>query len=205
MRALFARAVLCTASAAACGGSPPIEPDPPVFTAVDVIPDTATLFTIAPETSIKLRAVAKDQEGATMEEVGPAEFTSAAGAVATAAGDGTITAVSPGTAVITATMTAGDVTRSANATVTVRVPPTDAAVTAPDFQFLPQVVDVAAGGVVSWTMGGHYHDVVFSDPNAPEDIEPSRMTTLSRAFPIPGSFGYRCLIHAGMVGLVRVH
>jgi plastocyanin len=205
MRALFTRAVLFTVSAAACGGSPPNEPDPPVFTAVAVIPDTATLFTVAPGTSIKLRAVAKDQDGATMEEVGPAEFTSGTEAVATAGSDGTITAVSPGSAVITATMTAGEITRSANATVTVRVPPAEAAVNAPDFRFLPQVVDVAAGGVVSWTMGSHFHDVVFSDPNAPEDIEPSRMTTINRVFPDAGSFGYRCFIHSGMVGLVQVH
>ena len=205
MRAPFATAVLFTMSVAACGGSPPIEPDPPVFTAVAVIPDTATLFTVAPGTSIMLKAVAKDQEGAAMEDVGPAEYTSGAEAVATADGDGTITAVGAGTAVITATMTAGEVTRSAKATVTVRVPPTGAAVAAPDFQFLPQVVDVAAGGVVGWTMGAHYHDVVFSDPDAPEDIQPSRLTTVTRVFPNAGSFGYRCLIHNGMNGVVRVH
>jgi plastocyanin len=206
MRAPFARAVFSLIALAACGGgSPPSEPDPPVFTGVKVTPDTATLFTLPPGTTVNLKAVAQDQYGATIGDIGAAAFTSDAEAVASAGGDGTIAAVSPGTALITATMTQGEVTHSANATVTVRVPPSAAAVAAPDFSFRPGIVDVAVGGEVRWTMGGHYHDVVFSTPGAPENIQPSRLTTITRVFPNAGSFGYRCLIHTGMNGLVRVH
>jgi plastocyanin len=208
MRAPLARAMLLLIpAAAACGGgsSPPVEPDPQVLTTVAVIPDTATLFTIAPGTSVKLRAVARDQNGLEMGDVGPAQFSSGDEAVATAGSDGTIAAVSVGTAIITATMTAGEISRSGSATVTVRVPPPAAAVEAPNFRFLPALVDVAAGGVVSWIMGEHFHDVVFSTQGAPENIQPSRLVTVSRTFPTTGSFGYRCLIHSGMTGMVRVH
>jgi plastocyanin len=54
-------------------------------------------------------------------------------------------------------------------------------------------------------MGEHYHDVVFSTSGAPENIQPSRLTTATRNFPDAGSFPYHCLIHNGMSGLVRVH
>src|SRR5262245_7403146 len=110
--------------AAACGSSSrPSEPDLPVLTTVEVSPDTATLFTVPPVTSVKLRAIARDQNTLEMNDPGPAQFTSDDEAVAIAGSDGTVSAVSPGTAVITATITAGDVTRSGGATVTVRVPP----------------------------------------------------------------------------------
>jgi plastocyanin len=207
MQVPFKSALLLLIPAAACGGdsSPPSEPDSPILTTVAVTPDTATLFTVPPGTTVKLTAVARDQDGGTMGDLTSATFSSAAEAVATVGSDGTVSMVGPGTAVIRATMAAGEITRSGSATVTVQVPPRVAAVQAPQFRFEPSVVDVAAGGVVSWTMGEHYHDVVFAAQNAPENIQPSVQVTVSRAFPSAGDFAYRCLIHYGMNGRVRVH
>ena len=207
MHTPFTRAVLLAIPAAiACGGSsPPSQPDPPVLTTVDLIPDTATLFTVPPGTSVKLAAVGRDQDGVALSGAGPAQFSSAADGVATTGSDGTVSAVSPGTAVITATMSAGEITRSGTATVTVRVPPLAAAVQAPSRRFEPVVVDIAAGGVVTWTIGDIPHDVVFTTPNAPENVQPTSNAAVSREFPTSGDFAYHCLIHSGMNGTVRVH
>lgn len=206
MQAPVARVLLALIPAAACGGDSPITPpEHPVLTTVTVSPDTATLFTVPPGTSIRLQVEARDQNGAAMTGLDPAQFASAATSVATVGGDGTVTAVSPGDAVITATVADGEVSRSGSAEVTVLVPPPGASVQAPAFRFEPSRVDVAAGGAVSWTMGEHFHDVVFSAQNAPENIQPTRLATVTREFPVAGDFGYRCLIHTGMTGTVRVH
>jgi plastocyanin len=196
------------AAVAACGGGgnpQPNEPDDPVLTSVVVTPDTATLFTVAPGTSVELRATGRDQDGGAFPGAGPAEFSSDPEAVATVAGDGTVSAVSAGVATITATMTAGGVTRSGTAEITVRVPPLAAAVQAPGFAFEPRVSDVAAGGTVTWTIGTITHEVLFESPDAPEDIPATSGTTVGRGFATPGVFVYHCLIHAGMSGSVRVH
>jgi plastocyanin len=208
MRALLARTASLLTSAAAwvgCGGNPPSQPDPPELTTVEITPDTATLFIIAPRTTVELSAAGKDQDGETMDGVAAAAFSTGNDAVATVDGNGTVTAVALGTAVITASMTAGEITRSGTATITVRDPPSSAAVQAPMFAFRPKVVDVAAGGSVSWTMGTHPHDVVFTTPNAPENVQPSWEVTVFRTFPTPGVYLYHCLIHQGMNGSVQVH
>jgi plastocyanin len=191
----------------ACGGdSPPIiDPPPPVLTSVTVVPDTATLFTLPPGTSITLEAVARDENGVPMPEVAPAEFSGSAEAVATVARDGRVTAVSPGTAIVTAAMSEGEVTVTGTGAVTVRDAPLAAAVQAPWRRFEPGIVDVAAGGVVSWTIGEITHDVVFTTANAPENVQPTQRTTVHREFPTPGTYNYHCLLHSGMVGSVRVH
>lgn len=208
MRTILATAAMLLIPAVACigcGGAPPIQPDPPELTTVDVLPDTATLFTVAPRISVDLSAVAKDQNGETMDDVGVAAFSSGDAAVATVSEDGVVTAAAPGTTLITASMTAGDITRSGTAAVTVRPPPPAAAVEAPMFRFLPEIVDVAMGGSVSWTMGAIPHDVVFVTPNAPENIQPSHDVTVFRTFPTSGVYFYHCLIHTGMNGSVQVH
>jgi plastocyanin len=205
MPALLARTAMLIIPVAAGLGCGSTEPDPPVFTTVAVTPPTATLFTVAPVNSVALTVVAKDQNGQAMDHIGPVEFSSGNDAVASVSDDGTVTAVGTGSALITATVAAGDVTKSGTASVTVLVAPAAATVNAPQFTFQPTVVDVSAGGSVTWRVGAIHHTVTFTSAGSPANIPEIQSTTASRVFPAAGSFRYRCDFHAGMTGEVRVH
>ena len=167
------------ATAAGCGGSGGGDgnggpgPELPLLTTVEVTPATNTLFSVAPGNFVKLTAVPKDQNGDNMTGLGAATFSSANEAVATVAGDGTVTAAGAGTTQITASMTDGDVTQTGSASVTVQVAPATATVTAPGLVFQPTAIDVRAGGAVTWTFGAVHHDVTFTSGGA-FPLRPSR-------------------------------
>jgi plastocyanin len=212
MRACWQRIAAIPALAAAAGGcggggsdNTGPGPDPPVLTSVEVTPATTALFTVSPGNTVQLTAVPQDQTGETMAGLGAPSFSSQNEAIATVGNDGTVTAVGAGSTQITASVTAGDVTETGTATVTVQVAPVTAAVTAPALLFQPQLVDVSAGGRVTWTFGALHHDVTFSTPGAPQNIPLMENGSASRDFPDNGTFQYRCSIHQGMNGTVRVH
>ncbi|HEV7366546.1 MAG TPA: Ig-like domain-containing protein, partial [Gemmatimonadales bacterium] len=102
--------------AAGCGSTDP-NPNPnpngggSVLTTVVVTPSTATLFTIEPGNTVMLSVVPKDQNGKTVTGAGAASFSSDNSAIATVSNDGMVTMVAPGTARITASVTAGSVTK----------------------------------------------------------------------------------------------
>jgi plastocyanin len=187
----------------ACGGDGGSGLGSNVLTTLEVTPATATLFTVAPGNTITLSVIAKDQDGATMS--GSPSFSSDNGSVAAVGADGTITAVGPGSAGVTASLTAGGVTKTATATVTVQVAAAAAGVVAPEFEFQPAAVDVAAGGTVTWSFGSIHHTVSFTTAGSPESIPVLENGSASRTFPTNGSYAYRCAIHTQMAGLVRVH
>ena len=209
MRNLFLKIVtllIVAGTAAGCGGSEPGPgPGTSVLTTLELTPATATLFTVAPGNTVTLAAVARDQDGGTMAGIGSPSYSTDNGAVASVSQDGTITAVAAGTAAITGTLTAGDVTRTDVTTVTVQAAPTSAAVTTPGLAFQPAAVDVGAGGSVSWTFGPTTHNVSFETAGAPEDVPDLQNGSASRVFPTNGSFNYRCTIHPQMTGAVHVH
>jgi plastocyanin len=207
MPALLSKTVILLIPAAAgigCGGSSPTTTDSELTT-VEVTPASATLFTLSPANSVALSVVAKDQDGRIMEVAGATTFSSSDDAVAAVDAEGTVMAAAVGTTVITASVTADGITKSGTATVNVVVAPATADVQAPAFTYNPPVVDVAAGGSVTWTMAFVIHDVTFNEPNAPEDVPRSQSVSVSRAFPTPGVFTYRCTLHPKMAGSVRVH
>jgi plastocyanin len=175
-----------------------------VLTTLEVTPATATLFTVEPGNSATLAVVAKDQDGQTMSGLGSPSFSSDNAAVASVSDDGTITAVAAGTAQITASLTAGGVTKTGTSTVTAQVAPANVTVTAPGSSFRPAIVDVRAGGTVTWTFESTPHNVTFTTPGAPADIPEFQDGSASRTFPNNGTFHYQC---AGpqMAGVVRVH
>jgi plastocyanin len=176
-----------------------------VLTTVEVTPATATLFTVAPGNSVMLAVVAKDQDGEAMAGLGSPSFSSDNSAVAAVGGDGTVTAVAAGTVRITASLTAGGVTKTGTSTVTARVAPANAAVVAPQLLFQPATVDVSAGGTVSWTFASIPHDVTFTTAGAPPNVPELQDGSASRTFPTNGNFNYRCTIHPQMTGNVQVH
>ena len=210
MRALLSRiaTLLIVAEAGvACGGGNGLEPGPddPVLTTLEVTPGTATLFTVAPGNTTTLAVVAKDQDGQAMSGLGSAAFSSDNTAIATVSDAGAVTAVAAGTATITASLTAGGVTRTGTTTITTRVAPATAAVTAPGLEFQPATVDVQAGGMVTWTFTSLQHNVTFTTGGAPADVPDLQDGSASRTFPTNGTFGYRCSIHPPMTGSVHVH
>jgi plastocyanin len=198
-------ATLLTVAAMGAGcGSSSTDGGTAVLTTVVVTPATATLFTVEPGNTATLAAVGKDQDGLTIAAGSPS-FSSDNDAIAGVGTDGTVTAVAAGTAIITASMTAGAVTKTGTATVTVQVAPVSAAVTTPTLAFSPPVVDVQAGGTVTWTFGSTAHTVTFTTVGSPTDVSPLQNGSASRTFPANGGFSYHCSIHPEMVGVVRVH
>jgi plastocyanin len=198
-------ATLLTVAATGAGcGSSSTDGGTAVLTTVEVTPATATLFTAAPGNTATLAAVGKDQDGLTIA-AGLPSFSSDNDAIAGVGTDGTVTAVAAGTAIITASMTAGAVTKTGTATVTAQVAPLSALVTTPTLAFTPATVDVQAGGAVGWTFGSTPHTVTFTTGGAPADVPQLQEGSASRTFPTHGNFNYHCSIHPQMNGLVIVH
>jgi plastocyanin len=204
MRALLSRIatlLIVAETGVGCGGS---GTGPSVFTTLEVTPATATLFTVAPGNAVTLSVVAKDQDGQTMGGVGSPSFSSDNGAIASVSVNGTITAVAAGTARITASLTAGGVTKKDTTRVTALVAPANAGVVAPGVVFQPATVDVSAGGTVTWTFESNGHQVTFTTPGAPADIPMFQNGSASRTFPNHGTFHYQCS-GPQMAGVVIVH
>lgn len=189
------------------GGSEPTPPPPPdrELTTVDVTPATMTLFTLQPGNRVKLVASAKDQTGDVMSDVPDPAFSSDDEAVATVDAEGVVTAAAPGIARITASLTVEGITKTGASDITVIGAPPAGEITAPQLLFVPQMVDVAAGGEVTWNIGEIHHDVDFTTPGAPVDIPEMLNQSVSRSFSTPGTFAYHCTLHNGMTGTVRVH
>jgi plastocyanin len=204
MRLTGIPAILMLAATGTGCGDGGHEPDDLVLTTLEATPGTAALFTVAPENTVSLSVVAKDQNGAVLSSES-ATFTSSDQAVATVGNSGVVTAVSAGTAEITTSLTVGSVTKTAVATATVQVAGNHATVTAPRFGFIPETVDVEAGGAVTWSIADVHHTVHFTTAGAPSDIGELRNTSATRTFPTSGSFSYRCTIHPAMTGMARVH
>ncbi len=211
LRFTMAIVLTCAAFAAGCGGSGDgggggtTEPPPAVLTTVEVTPGTASLFTASPGNTVVLIVVAKDQYGTPITNIASTSFSSQNGSIATVGNDGTVSAAGAGVAQVTASVTAGGVTRSGATTVTVQVAPAAATVTAPSLSFLPGIADISVGGNVTWTIGAIHHNVTFGSPAAPAGIDELTNASASRTFPAKGIFDYSCAFHAGMNGTVRVH
>jgi plastocyanin len=200
----IATLLVVAGTGAGCGGDGGLGSGGSVLTTLEVTPATATLFTVAPGNTVTLSVVAKDQDGHPMAGVGSPTFSSENGAIADVSDNGTVTALAAGTAQITATLTAGGVTKTGATTVTAQVAPANATVTAPGSVFLPNTVDVSAGGTVTWTFGSTPHQVSFTTAGAPADISEFQNGSASRTFPNHGSFNYQCS-GPQMSGVVRVH
>jgi uncharacterized protein YjdB len=93
-------------------------PSDPVLTTLQVTPATATLFTVAPGNTVTLAVAAKDQDSGTMTGLGSPSFSSDNVTLVSVSEAGAITALAAGTAQITASLTAGGVTRTGGTAVT---------------------------------------------------------------------------------------
>ncbi len=112
---------LFAALGVACEGYRGVEPEPHAFTTIGVKPTDAALATTAPGNTVQLTVRAYDQAGVLMPRSGAVTYSSSAPAIAEVSSSGVVTAATPGTAKITATLTVGGVTRTASMTVTVYI------------------------------------------------------------------------------------
>jgi plastocyanin len=77
------------------------------------------------------------------------------------------------------------------------------------FRFVPADKTIVVGDTVTWTnFDGNAHNVV-SDPAPPAPTFPSSLDlalndTYSNTFNTIGDYTYRCSLHSGMTGVVRV-
>lgn len=202
-----AAAVFSATIALGCGGGSDgsTAPDPSVLTSVEIRPASPSLYTLAPENSVQLTVIAKDQFGGVLTGLGSASFSSADQSIASVGSNGLVAAGTAGTAQVTASIIAGGVTKSATTTITVLVPPPTASVTAPELTFVPANVHVRSGGVVTWSIGAIHHSIVFTTAASPEDVPELLNAAANRTFLTAGTYQYHCSIHPSMTGTVVVH
>jgi hypothetical protein len=99
----------------------PMLPVPaPQFTTLRISPSDYTLSTVAPGNTVQLGILAYDRAGLPLPVTGTATYSSSGPAIASVGPGGLVTAASPGSAVITAALTLGGVTRTASMTVSVQ-------------------------------------------------------------------------------------
>jgi len=200
--------IACVALACGGGGSDgggTTDPELATFTSLDVDPVGPTLYTVPPATTTTITTRPKDQRGASLTG-GTATFASDNLAVATIDANGVVTARAVGVAGLTATLTIGGVTRTAQTSVSVLEAPLVGAIETVFQQFAPRIADVAAGGTLTWTSVQGGHNVTFGTPDSPSNIASLQPgVAVSRIFPTRGTYDYHCTIHAGMSGVVRVH
>lgn len=172
---------------------------------------TVTLTPAAPALGIGATATlapsARDARNSPISGVTGTTFTTSDRSKALVDAAGVVTAISPGSSTITASLTRDGVTATVNAVVTVSAPAPVASsasvAAAGNNVFAPATVTIGLGGSVAWTFTVD-HNVLFSGSGGPADI-PTRSTgTVSRQFNSLGTFNYTCSLHAGMNGVVNV-
>lgn len=98
----------------------------------------------------------------------------------------------------------GGATEAATST---SVPPTSGTVDAtPSITFNPSPLNIVAGGTATFAFGSVGHNVYFDGAiGAPADIPGvNANTSVTRMFPMAGTYVYTCHIHPGMTGRIVV-
>jgi len=176
----------------------------PVFTSVTVTPASPA---IAVNGTVQLTAVALDQFGTALSGAPAASFSSSNSGIATASGAGLVTGVAAGSATITASVTAGGVTKTATSTVTVSSPQAnDVSIATPNRTFSPRSVTAPVGTRVTWQFSDGTHNVTFSGgaPTGGNIPDQSSGNAVSRTFTTAGTYSYNCTNHSGMNGTITV-
>jgi len=136
---------------------------------------------------------------------GTATWSSGAPAVASVSASGLVTALTAGSATITATVgghagTATVIVSAAGGTL-----PLAAEVTMPGNTFSPFLTTIGVGGTVTFRFGSVDHNVIFGNVTGkPTDIQITRNVNVARTFNTKGLFPYDCTVHPGMSGQVEV-
>lgn len=197
------------ATVTATSGSVSADHAVTVTQAFDALVLTPNPGTVQPGSTLQMSAVGMDPGGSPLASIGTVTFSSSDDNTATVSPTGLVSGVVLGDVVITAEATVGGVTKSddANVSVSNQTFPSTADVTATTNQaFVPDDVDIAQGGTVTWTFQALGHNVTFgAQAGAPTNIPTTANNTAARTFNTAGTFNYSCTIHPGMAGSVTVH
>jgi len=164
---------------------------------------------VTPGAAIQLRAEARDARQQAVAGATGFTFATSDQSVAVVSASGLLTAIAPGTATISSTVTQGGVTVNGSSPITVAFGisnPTSATVNATTNRtFTPPSVLVAPGGTVTWDFASLLHNVTFrGGTGVPASIPNTASAQVSRTFPTAGMFSYDCTLHSGMQGTVVV-
>lgn len=170
-----------------------------------------------------MQVEAKDATGQLMANVRP-QWSSSDVSIATVDADGVVRGLKAGAATITASATAGGVTKTADYAVAVLAaqtppppqpqppapsPPPPAApqtntaeVLGVDDAFQPSAVTIQPGGTVTWRMVDEEHDVTWTGtaPAGGNIGKMDRGSSVSRTFATAGAYAYTCQRHKGKHG-----
>lgn len=188
-----------TATADLTVTAPPPPPPSATFTSLTLSPDAGSVNVGG---TLQLTATPRDQNGAAMAGLPAPTFSTSDASRATVDASGVVRGVAAGAVTITASLTAGGVTRQAAASVTVVAPPappapSTAAVAARRSGYSPPAVTIAVGGTVTWTMVDDDHTVTFYTiaPDGGSAGRTEEGTSVSRKFSQPGTYAYHCTRH----------
>lgn len=221
-------AALCSMTLAACGGggaAPVTGGQPSALSSLTVShPEGA----VPVGDTLIMQAEARDAAGQVMADVRP-QWSSSDNAVATVDANGVVRGMKAGAATISASATAGGVTKTADYAVAVLAPqppppteptqptpppsppppppppptqPSTAEVQGVDDAFRPSAVTIQVGGTVTWRMVDEEHDVAWSGsaPTGGNIGKMDRGESVSRTFPTAGTYTYTCQRHDGKHG-----
>lgn len=164
--------------------------------------------TLAIGATTALTASARDARGNPIAGVSGATFTAGDRSKGLVDAAGLVTAIAPGAAPFTASLTRDGVTASGNVSVTITAPAAGvsaATVQATDASiFTPPAATVLEGGTITWSFGTLPHNVTFQAAGAPTNIGVTSSASASRVFGAVGTYPYTCTLHAGMNGTVTV-
>lgn len=181
------------------GSGGPQQPSGPTFESLTLDPPALSLVVGG---TAALVATPRDRAGGALSGAPAPNWSSSGGAVSVSAG-GVVTAISAGTATVTATMSHLGETRTASAQVLVSGGATQSTATVRGIHhgFSPQSVTIAAGGTVTWVMDDDEHDITWDSiaPPGGNIPRPDRGERISRTFPAPGTYTYRCAHHHSRV------
>ncbi|MGI9078120.1 MAG: plastocyanin/azurin family copper-binding protein [Gemmatimonadaceae bacterium] len=189
------------------------QPQQQTFSGLTLTPSSASLAVGA---QIQLTATPVDQNGFAIQGAPSSAFSSSASGVASVSASGLVTGISAGSATISASLTIAGVSRTSTADFTIAQtsappapppPPPSASitVTTPGVSFSPQTATIPINGSVTWQISGATHNVTFSGAAPPGgNIPDARDVSVTRNFPLAGSYSYQCTRHSGMTGSVIV-
>jgi plastocyanin len=204
IRAILAAGGVTDTATATLTVTPPAPPAA-TFASLSLAPDAGAVQVGG---TLQLTATPRDQNGAAMAGLPAATFATSDASRATVSAAGVVTGVAAGPVTITASVTAGGVTRQATASLTVAAPPlpNSASVQALRGGYTPATATIGVGGTVTWTMADDDHTVTF-DGAAPAGGSVPRTeegSQVSRTFTAAGTYTYHCERHDGMRGTVEV-
>jgi plastocyanin len=82
--------------------------------------------------------------------------------------------------------------------------PLTAVVSTPGNTFSPPFTTISVGSSVRFEIRGAAHNVIFSTPGAPANVNVVTNTDATRTFNTRGTFPYDCTVHPGMSGEIIV-